>query len=213
MFTVSDTVTNAGTAPGPLYNYGRVTRFDKPRHASIYVLHEGLIGVIGEEGLQEVDLFDRSRKTSRSRRASRPTAGSASPTNTGPPRSFRRAGSLSSRASPISPMAGRAIRPTSCAMRSRSRPGQSASVETLVFAGAKEVGTIDAYEADRNIRQFDLLIDWGWFYFITKPMFYLIDYALQAARQFRPRHPRHHGDRQGSSSSRSPTSPTRRWRT
>ena len=54
-------------------------------------------------------------------------------------------------------------------------PGQSATVETLVFAGAKEVATIQAYETDRNIRQFDLLIDWGWFYFITKPMFWLID--------------------------------------
>ena len=50
-------------------------------------------------------------------------------------------------------------------------PGQSATVETLVFAGAKEVGKIEAYETDRNIRQFELLIDWGWFYFITKPMF------------------------------------------
>jgi membrane protein insertase Oxa1/YidC/SpoIIIJ len=40
---------------------------------------------------------------------------------------------------------------------------------------AKEVAKVDAYEADRGIRQFELLIDWGWFYFITKPMFWLID--------------------------------------
>ena len=45
----------------------------------------------------------------------------------------------------------------------------------MVFAGAKEVGKIQAYETDKKIRQFDLLIDWGWFYFITKPMFWLID--------------------------------------
>ena len=51
MFKVSDTVTNAGAAPVSLSNYGRVTRFDKPTTASIYVLHEGLIGVTGEEGL------------------------------------------------------------------------------------------------------------------------------------------------------------------
>ncbi|TIP32891.1 MAG: membrane protein insertase YidC, partial [Mesorhizobium sp.] len=53
--------------------------------------------------------------------------------------------------------------------------GQSATIETEVFAGAKEVAKINAYEADRHIRQFNLLIDWGWFYFITKPMFWLID--------------------------------------
>ena len=54
MFTVTDTVTNSGAAPVSLSNYGRVTRFDKPTHASTYVLHEGLIGVTGEEGLQEI---------------------------------------------------------------------------------------------------------------------------------------------------------------
>ena len=74
MFTVSDTVTNAGATPVSLSNYGRVTRFDKPTTASIYVLHEGLIGVTGEEGLQEIDYSQRSRKTSRSRPAN-PTDG------------------------------------------------------------------------------------------------------------------------------------------
>ncbi|RUY21994.1 YidC/Oxa1 family membrane protein insertase, partial [Mesorhizobium sp. M7A.F.Ca.CA.001.13.2.1] len=53
MFTVSDTVQNAGTAAVSLSNYGRVTRFDKPLVASTYVLHEGLIGFTGTEGLQE----------------------------------------------------------------------------------------------------------------------------------------------------------------
>ena len=63
-------------------------------------------------------------------------------------------------------------------------PGQSATIETLVFAGAKEVGKIQAYETDQKIRQFDLLIDWGWFYFITKPMFYLIDWLYKALGNF-----------------------------
>src|SRR5690606_15050419 len=54
MFTVTDTVTNAGGADVTLSNYGRITRFDKPLYGSTYVLHEGLIGVTGEEGLQEI---------------------------------------------------------------------------------------------------------------------------------------------------------------
>src|SRR5690606_2724926 len=58
MFAVSDTVTNSGAAPVSLHNYGRVMRFDRPTTASIYVLHEGLIGVTGEEGLQEIDYGD-----------------------------------------------------------------------------------------------------------------------------------------------------------
>ena len=53
MFTVSDTVQNSGASAVSLSNYGRVTRYDKPAVASTYVLHEGLIGVTGTEGLQE----------------------------------------------------------------------------------------------------------------------------------------------------------------
>ncbi|RVD14706.1 membrane protein insertase YidC, partial [Mesorhizobium sp. M4B.F.Ca.ET.017.02.2.1] len=53
--------------------------------------------------------------------------------------------------------------------------GKSATVETEVFAGAKEVAKINASAEDRHIKRFDLLIDWGWFHFITKPMFWLID--------------------------------------
>ena len=45
-----------------------------------------------------------------------------------------------------------------------------------MFAGAKEVATIDAYGKDLGIKKFDLMIDWGWFYFITKPLFRLIDF-------------------------------------
>src|SRR5690606_40684818 len=55
MFTIPDTVSNAGAEPFTLSKYGRVTRFEKPRVEGIYVLHEGLIGVTGQEGLQEID--------------------------------------------------------------------------------------------------------------------------------------------------------------
>ncbi len=54
MFTIDDGITNAGGAPVSLSNYGRVTRFNKPHDRSTYVLHEGMIGVTGKEGLQEI---------------------------------------------------------------------------------------------------------------------------------------------------------------
>ncbi len=52
--------------------------------------------------------------------------------------------------------------------------GQSASITTSLFAGAKVVATIKGYEADRNIDSFVNSVDWGWFYFITKPMQWLL---------------------------------------
>ena len=48
--------------------------------------------------------------------------------------------------------------------------GEIASITTSLFAGAKEVDIVKAYQADRNIDRFIDSIDWGWFYYITKPM-------------------------------------------
>jgi YidC/Oxa1 family membrane protein insertase len=55
-------------------------------------------------------------------------------------------------------------------------PGASADTKSRLFAGAKEVSVVDGYEKNLGIRRFDLLIDWGWFYFITKPLFKVIDF-------------------------------------
>ena len=175
MFTVTDTVSNAGTVPVTLSNYGRVTRFDKPTHASIYVLHEGLIGVTGEEGLRGDKLFDhRGRQADQARQVEGWLVGHHRQILGGRSGAFN-ASRNSSQAIPISRTFARATSQTSLADPIAIAPGQSSIVETQVFAGAKEVAKIQAYETDRKIRQFDLLIDWGWFYFITKPMFWLID--------------------------------------
>ena len=90
----------------------------------------------------------------------------------------------------------------------RDRRGQRAAVRRR--QGSRT--TVDAYNKQLGLNHFDLLIDWGWFYFITKPMFFAIDWLLPAGRQFRHRHPARHRARQDRSSSRSPTSPTPRWR-
>ncbi len=55
-------------------------------------------------------------------------------------------------------------------------PGATTTETSHLFAGAKQVSILDNYEASLGIDRFDLLIDWGWFWFITKPMFYLIDF-------------------------------------
>ena len=47
-------------------------------------------------------------------------------------------------------------------------------VSSKIFIGAKEAKLIDKYQEDFNIYNFDLAIDWGWFYFLTKPLFYII---------------------------------------
>ncbi|MEX0407568.1 membrane protein insertase YidC [Aquibium sp. LZ166] len=182
MFTISDAVSNAGSEPVALNSYGRVTRFFKPQTASVYVLHEGLIGVTGEDGLKEVDYSDVEEDKliipSKSSDgwlgitdkywavALVPRGESFQPRyayfDDGRPR--YQSDFLSD--------------PVTIA------PGQTQTVETLLFAGAKEVAQITNYEENLQIRQFDLLIDWGWFYFITKPMFWLIDHLYKLLGNF-----------------------------
>ncbi len=56
--------------------------------------------------------------------------------------------------------------------------------ELRLFVAAKEVETIDGYAANQNINKFDLVIDWGWFYFFTKPLFFVIDYLFKISGNF-----------------------------
>ena len=56
--------------------------------------------------------------------------------------------------------------------------------ELRLFVSAKEVETIDGYAVDQNINKFDLVIDWGWFYFFTKPLFFVIDYLFKISGNF-----------------------------
>jgi YidC/Oxa1 family membrane protein insertase len=53
-------------------------------------------------------------------------------------------------------------------------PGATASTSSMLFAGAKEWETIRAYESRLGIQGFIDAIDWGWFFFLTKPMFWLL---------------------------------------
>ena len=62
--------------------------------------------------------------------------------------------------------------------------GGSADVTGRLFAGAKKVELIDSYATNFNIDQLDLLIDWGWFYFITKPLFFVLDFFYKLVGNF-----------------------------
>jgi YidC/Oxa1 family membrane protein insertase len=57
-------------------------------------------------------------------------------------------------------------------------------VSTRLFAGAKETRIIDGYASALNLKNFDLMIDWGWFYFLTKPLFTLMDYIYHLVGNF-----------------------------
>ena len=55
-------------------------------------------------------------------------------------------------------------------------PGESIETTNHLFVGAKEINTLDAYSEEYNIPRFDLAIDFGWYYFLTKPFLYILDF-------------------------------------
>ena len=63
-------------------------------------------------------------------------------------------------------------------------PGAEAHFDSRVFAGAKEVHLLDRYEAKGGIPLLSYAVDWGWFYFITKPFFYAIDFLYSVVGNF-----------------------------
>ncbi|MDC3176490.1 membrane protein insertase YidC [Alphaproteobacteria bacterium] len=56
------------------------------------------------------------------------------------------------------------------------KPSETISTNSFIFVGAKEVPLIDSYMKKYNIQNFDLSVDFGWFYFLTKPLFYALNY-------------------------------------
>lgn len=63
-------------------------------------------------------------------------------------------------------------------------PGKKISSSSYIFAGAKEVPLIDSYINKLNISKFDLSVDFGWFYFLTKPLFYALNFLSGILNNF-----------------------------
>ena len=191
--TCSSSPTRSRTAPArevTLYPYARIYRYGTPKTEGNYILHEGLIGVLGEQGLQEHHLLRRpeGQPAPRSSRRSR-AAGSASPTSTG-----RRPSSPTSRTTYSANLklndkktattkeSYQADYPAGCDGDRGRR--QAAASSSSLFAGAKQVHIVDGYLKTQGIKQFDLMIDWGWFWFFTKPLFYLIEWLYKLFGNF-----------------------------
>ncbi len=172
MFTIEQSVEAIETsAPIMLYPYGQITRTGRPEVSQLFILHEGAIGYLGEEGLYELDYDDLIED------------GSVKTTSTGGWLGFTdkywatalipaQAETITARfvASRAATEAAEVFRSDYLMPVQNLQPAGRISATTQFFAGAKQVNLIDDYQ-DAGIDHFDLMIDWGWFYFITKPMF------------------------------------------
>ena len=171
LFTIRQTVENAADTPLTLYPFGQITRTGRPETTDLFILHEGPIGFFGEEGegLLEVDYEDLGEDGPIKQTAEEGWLGITDKywaTALIPPQQEKFTGRFVARAEN-----NQAVYRTDFLLAGQTlAPGAHMEATSRFFAGAKKVDVVDAY-ADQGMTRFDLLIDWGWFYFLTKPMF------------------------------------------
>ena len=174
MFSVTDTVTNHGTQALSVYPYAAVIREGTPKVAGYYVLHEGLVGYVGGDGLEEWTYAKLDKEGTKSVKGAGGFVGITD--------KYWAAAVIPDQTKPydarfVSTTGGQKLYQADLREGALDvAPGASATASRRLFAGAKVVQLVDNYEKQLGIKSFDLIIDWGWFYFITKPLFQVIDF-------------------------------------
>ena len=181
MFSIKDEVVNKGSAPVTLYPYALVSRHGTPPTQGYYILHEGLIGVFGDK-VQEETYKDIEKKKAISYTSTNAWLGFTDKYWAAvliPPAADNVQAQFAAFAN------GTPRYQTYYNLEPQTiAPGGSANAQTRLFAGAKEVSIVDGYKERLGINKFDLLIDWGIFYFITKPMFLTLDWIYHRVGNF-----------------------------
>jgi YidC/Oxa1 family membrane protein insertase len=184
LVTISDSVENTTDAAVSLFPYALVTRHGIPDLQNFFILHEGMIGFVGEEGLQEIDYDDLQEEGELKfgtqtqgwlgitdkywASAIVPTPGEIYT-----PRYFHHI--VNGRSAFQADFLGEVV---------EIAPNSNGEHVSRLFAGAKEVNVINSYREAPGIERFDLMIDWGWFYFITKPLFVALDWLYKLIGNF-----------------------------
>ena len=177
LFKITETIRNEKSKTIELFHYSQITKNTKPNTENFYILHEGLIGVVDKNLKEETySTIEKEKKT-----------------YTGKSGWF----GITDKywMSAIIPESGKSFKGEYSYANSYkanfiiseptiANPQKSSSNTLKIFIGAKEVYPIDNYTEKEKIDRFDLSIDWGWFYFITKPLFFVIDFIFKIVGNF-----------------------------
>jgi YidC/Oxa1 family membrane protein insertase len=184
LFTLKDEVINNSAAPVTLYPYGLISRHGTPETLGYYILHEGLIGVFGDKGLQEETYANIEKQKEISFTTTDVWLGITDKywaatllPNT----------KIQVNAKFSTSTIGHNIKTYQTDYLGPAQTiaaGGTGAVDGRLFAGAKEVSIVDHYNDQLRLNKFDRLIDWGWFYFITKPLFLAMDWIYREVGNF-----------------------------
>jgi YidC/Oxa1 family membrane protein insertase len=184
LFTIEDSVINRGSEPVTLYPYALISRHGKPEILGYYILHEGLIGVLGDKGPQEISYStiesDKQINFSNITNAWLGITDKYWAATLLPETDAKLTANFSAR-----DLNSRKVYQTDYLLEPVTvAAGGTGIAKARLFAGAKEVSLIDQYDTALKLNRFELLIDWGWFYFITKPMFWMLDFCFKLFGNF-----------------------------
>jgi YidC/Oxa1 family membrane protein insertase len=193
LFTVEDRVVNKSAAPVTLYPYALISRHGTPETSGYAIRHEGPIGVLGDKCLRQsfslmVECHEEVYKTLEDKKSISFSvtnawlgftdaywAATLIPDTKAQIQARFSAGTLGTLKTYQTDYLGDAQTvPT----------GGTATNKTRLFAGAREVAVVDIYDQQLDLNRFELLIDWGRLYFITKPMFWAIDWLFKFLGNF-----------------------------
>jgi YidC/Oxa1 family membrane protein insertase len=177
MFTITDTVANTGPAAAQLFPYGIIARHGQPAGLqNFFVLHEGVVGrtdgTLSELGYDDVmELPAVEREGALAEVTSATTDGWIGFTD-----KYWMTTLIPEQGQDYTAVTKYV--PSADIFQTETRkpvmdlaPGASVTSTVRLFAGAKEWETIRNYERDLGVPGFIDSIDWGWFYFLTKPIF------------------------------------------
>jgi YidC/Oxa1 family membrane protein insertase len=172
LFSIKQKVINSTNKEYDFYSYGQIIRKQIPDISNFYILHEGLLATLDDELIEED--YDDIQEEKFSRTSQKGWLGISDKfwiTSLIPPsgKEFKTTFDYKDK-----------FRANFVATEPLELNGNSSIEDKMqIIVAAKRVDVIDGYAESLNIDKFDLAIDWGFLYFITKPLFYGIDYFFK----------------------------------
>jgi YidC/Oxa1 family membrane protein insertase len=172
LFTVKQRVINSTNNKYDFYSYGQIIRNEAPEITNFYILHEGLVATLDDELIEED--YDDIEEKKFTRTAQKGWLGIGDKywiTSLIPPKGkeFKTTFDYKNK-----------FRANFVATEPLELNSNSSIEDKMqIIVAAKRVDVIDGYAESLKIDKFDLTIDWGFLYFITKPLFFGIDYFFK----------------------------------
>lgn len=173
LMTIADTVENHTSADVTIFPYGRIYRSYDMKNFKRSVVHEGVTGVINSSA-KEIKLSEIKEKTPKTYQAETAWLGFSD-------RYWFTAFILDDGIENTLTLSKNGEDNYQADFRSAPMTIAANSQKTHTvrfFAGAKEIKLLDQY-TKQGLKKFDLAVDFGWYYFLTKPFFYILDFLYK----------------------------------